>query len=43
MTSYKGIQLKDETYNRLVDRKYSKGESFESVIIKLLNKYEGLM
>lgn len=43
MTKYKTIQLKTETYFRLRDRKQSKGETFEALLLRLLNKYEGLI
>ena len=41
--TYKSLQLRTETFHRLQDKKQSAGESFEAVLLRLLNKYEGLL
>lgn len=39
----KVIKVKSETLQRLQNLKQSRGDSYENVLLRLLNKYEGLM
>lgn len=37
------IKVKIETYDRLVQAKLSQGESFDYLLTRLLDKYEGFL
>ena len=43
MTNYTNIYVGEKNYQRLQSRKQSQGESMDSLIIRLLEKYDGVI
>lgn len=43
MTNYTKIYVGEKNYERLQSRKQSRGESMDSLIIRLLEKYDGVI